>query len=320
MRLKFTRLFMSCHNKYPVEVYGKFIYETPDSFGILAYVSDKCNYNCEYCYNKFPRSNKDLDLEKLYDFVVSCTKQKSFILLDLIGGETTLHPKLYDFCKKVVDNIKNIQITIYSNFSKDISFYKRFLNIGVNFILSWHSQCNTDEFICKLNEFNEEDRNKITIAVMYEHNNIARSLEAFDRIYKIPRFSELQFSFLEMSDNYNGYKYTDLQLEEFNKRIPYTKTQSTIIKFNDGTIEEVNDNYFFSDHSHTRFKFWLCNAGMDFIYIHWNGDVHPCDENDNNVIYNIYSGKEFIIPKKPILCKYENCPCLFDIYKKRVLR
>ena len=36
-----------------------------NSICILAYVADVCNYNCEYCYNKKPRSNTLLDLHKL---------------------------------------------------------------------------------------------------------------------------------------------------------------------------------------------------------------------------------------------------------------
>ena len=37
---------------------------------MLVYIADVCNYNCEYCYNKKPRTGKLLDLDELYKFVM----------------------------------------------------------------------------------------------------------------------------------------------------------------------------------------------------------------------------------------------------------
>ena len=66
---------------------------------ILAYIIDVCNYNCAYCYNEKPRTNKVLDLNRLYAFLEYLQKRtKKNIDIELIGGEPTLHPNLIDFC------------------------------------------------------------------------------------------------------------------------------------------------------------------------------------------------------------------------------
>ena len=83
---------------------------------ILAFICDKCNYNCIYCYNKKPRSFINLDLLKFYNFLCKLKEHlNKTINLELIGGEPTLHSDLYDFCKKCKDN--GIIVTIYTNFS-----------------------------------------------------------------------------------------------------------------------------------------------------------------------------------------------------------
>ena len=65
---------------------------------MLVYIADVCNYNCEYCYNKKPRTGKLLDLDKLLQFLIDMQqKTKKRIAVELIGGEPTLHPGMLDF-------------------------------------------------------------------------------------------------------------------------------------------------------------------------------------------------------------------------------
>lgn len=52
--------------------------------------------------------------------------------------------------------------------------------------------------------------------------------------------------------------------------------------------------------------------------MHFNGDVHPCDENDRTILFNICQDKEIRLRENGIFCMRDSCPCLFDIYKERV--
>lgn len=36
---------------------------------LVLFISDRCNMKCKYCYNKFPRTEKDADLDLFFEFV-----------------------------------------------------------------------------------------------------------------------------------------------------------------------------------------------------------------------------------------------------------
>ena len=140
----------------------------------MVYIIDSCNYNCSYCFNE-PCTNKILDLDKLYFFITNVLivqLNKEYIYLEIIGGETTLHPELLQFCKKIA-NVENIYTTIFTNFSKPVEYYKQLIQIDnrIQFILSWHSQ-NT-KYLDKLSNFSHNEiANNIIVADIYEHENI----------------------------------------------------------------------------------------------------------------------------------------------------
>ena len=73
-----------------------------------------------------------LDLNKTYLFLKNIVLQYNRpIRLTLIGGEPTLHPDLYEFCKKVC-TLKNVHMNIFSNFSNNVILYKRLLTLSEN--------------------------------------------------------------------------------------------------------------------------------------------------------------------------------------------
>lgn len=306
--------------KYPIKIYGNFIYDKPNSYQVLAYIADICNYKCEYCYNKFPRTGNLLNLSKLEQFITDILEQKDYLALDLIGGEPTLHPDLLDFCEKYKDST-NIELTVYTNLTKPLEYYKKLLSYNVQLIVSWHSAADNKIFVDKLKQFSEKERLQTSISIMFEHKYPDLSIETYKMILDLPKFNEKYFSLLAESENYKGYEYTDDQLKEFYNLMTLSNTQNTTILYNDGTKETVDDNFFFGHPENTNFKNWLCNAGKDYVYIHHNGDVTKCNEHDLIIIYNLNrSSTKFIIPTKPIICKLENCPCLFDIYKERLFK
>ena len=193
-------------HKLKKQIYNINLYQHQNSFKLLVYIIDSCNYNCIYCFNEHC-TNKILDLNKLYFFIVEVLIRqlnKSHIYLELIGGETTLHPKLVEFCKKIA-NIKNIYTTIFTNFSKSVDYYKQLIQIDsrIQFILSWHSQ-NT-MYLDKLNYFSQHEiTNNIIVADIYEHDNIKQSLYVFDYILeKYPYIKGRNFPLIENTKTYN---------------------------------------------------------------------------------------------------------------------
>jgi hypothetical protein len=69
-----------------------------------------------------------------------------------------LHPKLLDFCKKLYEYDKTIELSIYTNFSKSIEFYYLLINnFNIDIISTWHTINNTlnNEYITKTLEFSK---------------------------------------------------------------------------------------------------------------------------------------------------------------------
>ena len=156
---------------------------------------------------------------------------------------------------------------------------------------------------------------------MYRPGFSGRSIYVFDQIKKrFPRFKALDFSLLDANPNFPVVKYTESELAEFNSRSSQSEIRNTVIEYSNGSRDVVNDNYFFSNRKRLDFKFWKCNAGLDYMYVHYDGTMHPCDENDGVVLYDMTKGGDFVFPKHPVICPRHDCPCLFDVYKESLLK
>jgi len=73
------------------------------------------------------------------------------------------------------------------------------------------------------------------------------------------------------------------------------------------------------------FHLWRCNAGLDYIYVHVNGDVYNCQsyyEHNLNPMYNIVEngGNYEIKCHIPCICQVDYCSCDFEIHKERILK
>jgi len=304
----------------PVRVYGREFYERPNRLAVLAYVVDRCGYRCDYCYNPRPRSGVLVDLGKLASFIRQIAeKYGKEIYLDLIGGETTDHPGLLDFAEEVPPSVS---LTAYSNFSKDVQVYRRLIGAGYGLILTYHPHVDPEEFLGKFAGFAESDYGKIvSLPIMYMPGFSDRSIYVFDQMKKrFPAFKALDFSLLDANPNFPDVKYSEKELAEFNARSSQSEIRNTVVEYSDGSRDVVNDNYFFSNRGRLDFKFWKCNAGLDYLYVHHDGTVHPCDENDGVVLYDVNRGGDFAFPKRPVICQRHDCPCLFDVYKESVFK
>ena len=310
--------------KKRIQTYNVDLYAMKNAFKLLVFVIDKCNYRCEYCYNTFPRTSSVLDLDKLYFFIndiLIAKLHKDHIWLELIGGEPTLHPDLQNFCKKI-SKLPTVYTTIYTNFSKDPQYYIDLIDNDsrLSLILSWHKS--NHEFLQKLIQIPKNIiKDNITVSVIYEHNNISEALRIFDSVYKsYPYIKELAFPLIDNNENYvNEYSVNDIV--EYNKRLKNVKDITHIrIDYNDNSYEIVDQHHFIVDRKTRDFSRWLCNAGIDFCFIYFNGDICPCDGYKNVRLGNLYSDKlkDFQLHKKQIFCKNTCCPCVLDVRKKQV--
>ena len=95
-------------------------------------VCDSCSLSCKYCYqiNKGKRRMSFETAKQFVDLLLSGEKGFSdyinpdispSIILEFIGGEPTLHPKLLDLCKKL--NNDRCFTRIYTNMTAILDDY-----------------------------------------------------------------------------------------------------------------------------------------------------------------------------------------------------
>ena len=310
-------LFSTTGEKIPIKLFSKY---NENKINVLAYIVDDCNLECQYCYNKRPRSKKYLNLDRLYKFIVELQKQSGkYISLDLIGGEPTLHPDLISFCKKIALN-KFISICIYTNFTRDLVYFCNLIHKNINFSITYHYQSNLENFINKVLEFKEKST-QINLTIMYEKNYSEQIINVFKNLIKFD-FQTLELA-LVMKDTSNRIPidYSEKQLKQYYEICNQQKNQikEFSVQYSDNTVDEMSF-YDFQKNTSISTQFWKCNAGIEYLDIDVEGNVFSCVASKNK-IFNIYNEiKTFRIPTKPILCKVKYCQCRWDITKERVFK
>ena len=305
------------------------MYEKINTIHLLVFIIDACNYNCLYCYNQKPRSFKQLDLNRLIQFIAQIRSQSSKeIYIQIIGGEPTLHPDLYDFCKSLLKDNK-LHILIYTNFSRSISYYAKLLMLdNVHLTLTYHSM-NSTEFMHKLNQISQNaDIDKYDIRIMVDPQNfedfektISRALEICpNNTIPVPLDTNVDGSIQFLNNTF----YTSYQLDRYHHWLSKCndKTYFTI-EYDDGTIGKISVNDATNAYEFNHFKYWKCNAGMEYMYIDQYGNVFTCIttvEQQRKLLHNIYLDQRFVLPTSPIICMRNECHCVWEVYKERVLK
>ena len=300
---------------------------------IVVNIADICNYNCYYCYNRRPRTNKLLDLGALHDFCKWYYDNiNPLINICILGGEPALHPDLLRFCQKIASSCSAVKCAVITNFSKDLRYFLDLLDAGADLILTWHSlpnDKNNQEFIHNVNKipyhFFEESR--IKISVMYEKLNIRNALYAFDTMHS-KFYKHMELSIVE-NNHLHGkqselYAYSQEELNEFKTRIEdkdYFSSQTSrmiIFEYSD-RIEKKLLSQTILDTTLADFHNYKCMAGMHQLQIYVNGDIAPCDDlyETGIVLDNIYSGKFSKTRYHFRICQLHNCPCpVFSLKEK----
>lgn len=306
--------------KYPVKIFSKL---NANIIQILAFVIDSCNYDCFYCYNKRPRTNKQLNLLKLYEFIIKVhSLTNKYIHVDLIGGEPTLHPQLGYFCN-MINNHKFIKCNIYTNLSCTFDIINTLiLTNNIELSATYHYQSNKKMFIKKIKNISPNVNTNITI--MYEPFLSLETIEMYQYLYKDTNLQTVELALI-LSDTKNKivYPYSSEQIVAYNKicdKYKYLTKDEFIVQYSDGSIKEHSFYSLQTDVS-IKTKFWKCWAGIEYFDITVDGDVYSCIES-KKWLFNIIKQpiNLFKIPSKPIICMSNYCQCRWDITKEKIFK
>lgn len=312
------------------EMVKEFVIQKSTPLNILAYIVDRCNFNCSYCYNRKPRKSTLADLDGFFRFIEDIRRQQPLdkkINVSLIGGEPTLHPGALDFCNQLLA-LDNVSVELLTNFTQPIEYYLSLLEKGVCLAASWHSQTNDKlnwPYVEKMKQIPMKffDNEQVEVRIMMENDNWENSRKVFFELY--PMFKKhIEISLLTRDDG-TPYQYSQSQLDEYEKLIVLTKYKRDFftVEYADGSQQQMS----FSDmylNPQVNFHLWKCNAGQDYIYIHCDGNVYNCQsyyENFKKPICNLFADECKYKKEKftPCICAVSYCACDFDVHKEKLI-
>lgn len=281
---------------------------------VLANIIDDCNLNCRYCYNRKPYAKTQLDLKKLTNLILYLTKLNKHIILNIEGGEPTLHKELYDFCISI-QNINNIECYIYTNLTQTAEYYEKILKIQpVNLVATCHN--NSKQFIDTVLNIKRVFYEKIELNIMFEDFDVYDSI----RIYEKLRMLNNQTNLVYIFNTYN-YKaaYTEDDKKQFFDAIRTSNVNITDINNKQLKINESNLGFYTNQFN---FKYMLCEAGKKSLYIHNNGKIYYCPSfyEENKKPFSSINSFHNISLNKEILCICNHCPDYIDINKNKVFK
>lgn len=300
-------------------------------FKIEVAVTNNCNLNCSYCYNK--RNKICLTKEKFDDFYqnildwtfnVGCEKYS----LVLFGGEPLLN---WELCKHIIkkchDDIYCENIVIVSNLfllnKKIIDFISKYKKVGV----SW-------SFDGIYNDIQRPNLNKI--------KNIDKYILKKDLILSIVKTCKVMLT----PNSLDLVKNAEFLMNYGLKTIDFTPVYDDIweesdIKILDLNLKKLNQWYknnfdkiqisFYRDfilqciNSKTFVRKYPCFAGTTGLCLSASGKLYPCQRFASNDEYEIHDSNDIENFKKLVnrteKCKnckiYKICPvgCIYSILK-----
>ena len=292
-----------------------------------------CNFACAYCPPEFHDGKiKFPQYEDALYFIQELAKTNKKIYLELLGGETTLWPKLLDFLREI-KKIKNVVIQIGTNGSRTNRWFQELLDSeldkNVIVIFSYHAAfCDPELYYSNLEIISH--KYQVVSNFMLDPEHFEKTNKLYNRVRNnLPvdcLFKVLRKNFHPV-DLVEGY--TSEMLEIINKtpvqilfdRNKFPVKESNTIKmpgkmYADGNL--VNWQTIMVNRQH-KFLNWKCSAGSKRLFVGFNGDVWPCSQLrqwDKNITHPNYLGnikdRDVRILGEYMSCPIEYCGCKLD--------
>lgn len=255
-------------------------------------ITGKCNYKCPYCdQGPFKQNNKSADDEicdKLIDFIINYPKT---VILQLVGGEPTIHPRFMDIAKKTAESGNYLQTC--TNFSNPVEFWEELVSILKDKLcrlqVSFHPTQikNKDEFIDKIIKFEKikHPNTEFIVSCVLTEDNYSDIIQLREAL----KDTKISFELQHERDPYGNYTKYNEKLKKLLEESPHVKGLDAI-----------------SNKSSYGIK---CSAGANFITISPQGEIRRC-YGEANCLYHMGNIKsKFFIYKRSIPCMCKHCTC-----------
>lgn len=301
---------------------------------------DICQYRCEYCYaHELLKKHWDKKYHSAYKQVLSRLKLNSFpcFEMQLVGGDPTLHPKLFEICE-TLNSYKNcIRVEINTNLVKSAKFFSEFNNAKYNRVCltaSYHPEfAKNDKFIEKCKYINELSsisegihprKNVHTPSYILQTSpvtgksprfhvsiNLHPDKKYWDKMYEIYNMCidnkiSVGVNYLTSTSKFH-VEYTKEFFDKFGELMKHTDKESHEYVYSDKTREELTVHEI-KQRNINQFRGYNCAPRI------W--EITQAGE-----FVNACTGKPLDILNKKIeemcKCPHDSCPCDTMLYFKK---
>ena len=242
---------------------------------VVLFVADVCQLKCKYCYNKFPRTCQLADLSQFFEFIKKILAETKRPIKDLVlvGGEPTLHPELSSLIHKLLSlDIQNV--ILWTNFEQDLqSYYIPLLERGCKLAMSWHGKDDDKKNLAFVKKALQLPDKYIELGQIVELDLMAEqdNFESFSLAFKMlqPKYKQTTCIWPVYTTDLVIGDYTAQQLKLWQQMSTKLERQVFQVEYeDDGSLKMPTPSYNYCG--------WKCNAGLDYIYVHCNGNVYNC--------------------------------------------
>ncbi len=148
-----------------------------------------CQYDCSYCYYKPFQS--DTNYTTLGKIVLKKLQQiEEDFVINLIGGEPTLHPDFIEILNKLIEIDKLKEIRIVTNLVKPLNFWVKITpSPKVKITASYHPEYPNKSFIEKLESLAKVYRTDTAFLITNEIDHLDKSKEVFKQLFTLSQTS-----------------------------------------------------------------------------------------------------------------------------------
>lgn len=263
-----------------------------DSLYIKYYITNKCNFSCDYCYRKeFSYRDEEPSYNDI-DTMIEHLQGNNIDTFCFIGGEPSISDKIFYSIDKVFEHLYCKNVIIYSN-AYNVSFFQKLKELyfekNISLFLTYHPKYADKVF------YNYE-----IIYNLFPNNTAIRCMLDMRYIDNINRFF----------DYYNNYNITTGFIFDSFKE----KSILNCIKnkyFNKDLLSSINKDYtlfsLINDNLLVKYYGSLCYNNCIDIFPNGNMKYESCcNEQLDNIYMNHYTHKPSYIQcnNKYIYCNY----------------
>ena len=294
---------------------------------------DVCQYNCSYCASMNFNLNtfkNDPILRHSWKKVVKLLGLKSIknnFSVELLGGEPTLHPDIYEIITELCKIERCIQIELITNLAKSFSFYEKFNKeefAKICMIPSFHPEYYKHSFVEKIIQLNalehiniypninlsDDKKNwEMTRDIIQElqNNDVKVGVNILQNVHSGPVGSwSPQYS----DEFYEYFKYIldnpiqkSITIKEDISRLDYTPLTIMIpYKLSNGNSVYMSESQI-NQYNLRKFKGWKCNALM--YHIHMDGTIYNHCTQEQIMPLDLNSKKLTAC----VTCPLDHCDC-----------